>query len=91
MANLAPLDLRMPLCFSLFTITDNSILFEGTEINALMGFASQRSALSAAQAQIYTESLRSYSVKDFVEAQYPNKTEVNADKLRLFLEYAVNA
>ena len=56
-----------------------------------MGFASQRSALSAAQAQIYTESLRSFSVKDFVEAQYPNKTEVNADKLRLFLEYAVNA
>lgn len=77
--------------YKLFTITDNSILFEGTEINALMGFASQRSALSAAQAQIYTESLRSYSVKDFVEAQYPNKTEVNADKLRLFLEYAVNA
>lgn len=76
--------------YKLFTITDNCLLMEGTEINALMGFSSQRSALSAAQAQIYTESLRGYSVYDFVKAQYPDKTEVNEDKLKLFLDYAVN-
>lgn len=76
--------------YKLFTITDNCLLMEGTEINAIMGFSSQRSALSAAQAQIYTESLRSFSAYDFVKAQYPDKAEVNEDKLKLFLDYAVN-
>lgn len=78
--------------YKLFTYfkNDKKLLFEGLQMNHISFASSSGETRNSLQSVEFCNRLRNFDTYDFVKTMYPDKTEVNIEKLKMFLDFAVN-